>query len=187
MQCFTSLLAAGGACLKFGFIQLNQGVGLQCSVQLPVSIEYSVCCAPCRCDRANASDNLRGEQRAGSGLGSSSAHGAPSTATSARCEWGSPVTVQYAALSLHWDSQAALSVSCTTVKCLVDTSQHGTTQSPTATPAQDAKSCAMCWLTLAFSKLPGEHTENQCISCLQVTFRLRSIELPVKCSVMVWL
>lgn len=59
---------------------------------LQVLTTHSVCCAPCRYDSANASDNLRGEQRAGPGLWSSSAHGAPSTAASAHCEWGVQIT-----------------------------------------------------------------------------------------------
>lgn len=60
---------------------------------LQVLNTQSVRCAPCRGDHADASDNLRGEQRAGSGLGSASAHGAPPTAAaSAHGEWGSLIT-----------------------------------------------------------------------------------------------
>lgn len=87
------LLLGSWRSLKFGFIQLNQGVGLPrfCLAACKYWI-LSVGCAPCRCDCANASDNLRGEQRAGSGLWSSSAHGAPSTTTNTHCEWGFPIT-----------------------------------------------------------------------------------------------
>ncbi|XP_014738085.1 PREDICTED: activating transcription factor 7-interacting protein 1 isoform X6 [Sturnus vulgaris] len=80
----------------------------------------------------------------GSGAPQLTVHHRPPQAHAVSGAFQSPV--QCTALSLHWDSQAAFSVSCRAVKCLADTSQpllmHGTVQSPTATPAQNGKSCA---------------------------------------------
>lgn len=140
MQCFISLLAAGGVCLKFGFIQLNQGVGLPvfslAACKYWILTVFVVLLAGVTVRMPQTTYVVNNGLALGSGAPQLTVHHRPPQVHTVSGAFQSPDT--------------PLSVSCRTVKCLLDTCQpvliHGTTQSPTATSAQNqnGKSCAVC-------------------------------------------